>query len=64
MARILVVLGSRTNSFAVCSRGLLRKGQNEIVIFETEGRFSEVIDFVKEPMKKVRKGEWMMAIVE
>lgn len=32
--------------------GLLRKGQNEIVIFETEGRFSEVIDFVKEPIEK------------
>lgn len=43
--------------------GLLRKGQNEIVIFETEGRFSEVIDFVKEPIEKVRKGEWMMAII-
>ena len=32
--------------------GLLRKGQNEIVIFETEGRFNEVIDFVKEPIEK------------
>ncbi len=32
--------------------GLLREGKNEIVLFETEGIFDEVLDFVKQPIEK------------
>lgn len=37
--------------------GLLKKGQNEILIFETEGRYQDDLNLVHQPIFKTIKGE-------
>lgn len=38
-------------------KGLLKQGQNRLLIFETEGQFSESIRLTKEPIYNDIKGE-------
>lgn len=37
--------------------GLLKEGDNEIIVFETEGRYQEQLTFVNQPIFKTIKGE-------